>query len=176
MAGYLKDYGVEDERRSKFIKRLVLSIVAILVISGAVHLAFRSFTAKRKVQLFLENLNKKDYRAAYELWGCTKDSPCKDYTFDKFMEDWGPKSPYGDTSQARLASINARTCNPGAIATLKTIAAHALGEKGCNCGTGVIHQLSLAKGENVAIWYDSKEKALGFSPFPVCVPSPRAFQ
>ncbi len=40
----------------------------------------------------MSRLQAHDYQGAYRLWGCSDAHPCADYPFDKFMEDWGPKS------------------------------------------------------------------------------------
>lgn len=176
MSDFLSGYGVEQERRERVIKRVVLALVIVLVAGGGAYLALRTYPARKQVNQFLECLRRQDYQSAYRMWGCTETSPCRDYTFEKFMEDWGPKSPHANAQAARIRSMNARSCGPGVLYTLGTIAAHALGERGCDCGTGVIHTVTFPGGEEVALWYERKDKTLGFAPWPACLPKLKAWQ
>src|SRR5690242_8049896 len=102
MAGYLEDYGVEEARRGRLIKRIVISVVVLAVVGGIAHFSLRSYSAKRQVDNFLLALRNKDYQTAYRMWGCTENSPCRDYTFDKFMEDWGPKGQHPEAGSAEI--------------------------------------------------------------------------
>jgi len=176
MSDFLSGYGVEQERRERLIKRAVLAVVTLLVLGGATHLALRTYSARRHVNQFLEHLRRQDYQSAYRMWGCTETSPCRDYTFQKFMEDWGPNSPHANAQAARIRNMSARSCGPGVLYTLGTLAAHALGERGCDCGTGVIHTVTFPGGEEVALWYERKDQTLGFAPWPACLPKLKAWQ
>ncbi len=176
MGSYLEGYGAEQARRGRLVRRLALAGLVFVVTAGTVHLARRCRPAQRQVNLFLENLRKQDYQAAYRQWGCTEASPCRDYTFQMFLDDWGPKSVRANAAAAQIKKIKARTCRPGVVHTLAAMAAHGLGERGCDCGSGVILTVSFPKDEEVALWYERKDRTIGFSPFPVCVPQPRPFQ
>lgn len=152
MAGFLEGYGVADARRSRRFWRLVMAggLLAALGLTG--YFLFRSWPAKRKVSEFLEHLRNKDYQAAYRLWGCAApDSPCRDYTFDKFMEDWGPNSTHADP--ATVSIVRTRYCGPGVIVTLRS-----------------------GSGPELPIWYERKDATIGFAPWPDCVPQPKAYQ
>lgn len=176
MSDFLAGYGVEEEKRERIVKAVLLAIVVLAVAGGSLYLALRTYPARRQVNQFLEYLRSGDYKQAYRLWGCTETSPCRDYTFEKFMEDWGPASPHANAKAARIRNMNPRACGPGVLYTLGTLAAHLLGERGCDCGSGVIHTLSFPGGEEVAIWYERKDKTLGFAPWPACLPQPKAWQ
>ncbi len=176
MSDFLAGYGVEEERRERLIKRALLVLLALLLGGGAFYLGFRTYPARRQVNQFLEYLKQKDYRSAYRLWGCTETSPCRDYTFEKFMEDWGPTSPHGQPEGARIRRMSWRACGPGFLYMLGTLAARAFGECGCDCGSGVIHTVAFPGGEEVALWYERKDKTLGFAPWPACLPPPKAWQ
>ncbi len=139
MAGYLEGYGVEDERRARIMRRIVVGGAAVVVIALVLYFSLRTYPAKREVREFLEDLRKHDYQAAYRLWGCAQ--PCRDYPFDSFMEDWGPKSAFGDPSAARI-------------------------EKARYCRTGVTI-VTLATGQNKPVWlvYQRSDKTLGSAPW-----------
>jgi|YNPBryBLVA2012_1023415.scaffolds.fasta_scaffold00033_5 hypothetical protein len=176
MSDFLTGYGVEEERRERLIKRVALALLIVLAVGGGLYLALRTYPARRQVNQFLDYLRRQDYQGAYRMWGCTETSPCRDYSFEKFLEDWGPKSAHADARAARIRGMSARSCGPGVLYTLGSLAAHALGEKGCDCGSGVIHTVAFPGGEEVALWYDRKEKALGFAPWPACLPQLKAWQ
>lgn len=176
MSDFLSGYGVEEERRERILRVVVLLVVAVAVVGGILYLALRTYPARRQVLEFLSALERQDYQAAYRMWGCTEATPCRDYPFEKFLEDWGPGSPHANVKAARLVNINPRTCGPGVLYTLGAIAAHLLGERGCDCGSGVIHRLEFPGGEEVSLWYERKDKALGFAPWPACLPQPKAWQ
>jgi len=177
MAEFLEGYGVADARRARIFWRLVIAGAVVAALGLTLYFVFRTWPAKRQVNQFVELLRKKDYQGAYRLWGCAApDSPCRDYTFEKFLEDWGPKGPYADAAGAQVKSIPARTCHPDFWETLKNLAAHAVGERGCDCGPGVIHALSFPNGEEVRLRYERKDSTLGTAPWPVCKAQPKAYE
>jgi hypothetical protein len=176
MSDFLSGYGVEEERRERLIRWIVLTLVVAVAVGGSLHLALRTHAARRQVKQFLETLQRGDYQNAYRMWGCTETTPCRDYSFEKFLEDWGPQSPHADARAARIVNINPRTCGPGVLYTLGAIAAHLLGERGCDCGSGVIHRIEFPGGEEVSLWYERKDGTLGFAPWPACLPQPKAWQ
>lgn len=145
MAGYLEGYGAGAERRLKMIRWTVISVVVVLVIGTALYFRFRDWAEEKQTKQFLADLQAKDYKSAYALWGCTEAHPCKQYAFEKFMEDWGPKSPHANVEQAKLA-------------------------KSKSCAKGVIQFLEFPGQEEVQLWVERKDQTLGFAPWPVCNP------
>src|SRR5260370_17191197 len=102
MAGYLEQYGAGEERRGKIIKILAISLIAVVVIGGALYFNFHNFREERQVKQFLSLLGARDYKGAYALFGCTDATPCRYYPFDKFMEDWGPNSGPPRVAEPRI--------------------------------------------------------------------------
>jgi hypothetical protein len=144
MADFLSGYGEGVERRSKIVWRSIAAVALVLVVAAALYFTFRGHRHKQRVETFLELLGRQDFQAAYQLWGCTAAAPCRDYSFDRFMEDWGPKSP--------------RSIQPAGIKKTKY------------CGQGLIAILDTKKGEEALLWVDSKDMTMGFAPWPVCNP------
>ena len=146
---YLEAYGVREARRQRKI-RLLLTLAGtaflILLISGIVWFVyFRNRAEKSQIQAFLERLRSGDYQSAYSLWGCTQATPCPHYPFDKFMEDWGPKSPQADIAQAKLTTTK-------------------------SCDTGIIQFIQFADKHEVQLWVERKDRTIGFAPWPICNP------
>ena len=145
MSGYLEHYGAGDEKREKRRRNIVLSVLGLLVVSGALYLAFRNYREEKQLTIFFDLLKQQNYKAAYEMWGCTDKNPCRDYAFERFQEDWGPKSKH---------------TNLGAMKTVKTK----------SCSSGIIQIVDFGGGDEVNLWVNRKDRVIGFSPWPVCNP------
>lgn len=100
MGSYLQQYGAGDERRIRIIKMIVLAAAIAIILAIGAYLFFRNYPEKQVVKRFLGEINKHQYDAAYRDWGCTPEHPCRDYDFNRFMQDWGPKvsSPWSIAS------------------------------------------------------------------------------
>lgn len=151
MASFLDQYGVEEERRARILKRIAVAVLVLALGGGAAYWRFRDYREERQVKRFLELLRHQNYQAAYELWGCTAEHPCREYSFEKFLEDWGPKAPHGDIAAARLAGKR-------------------------SCEGGIIQTLRFGPNDEVWLWVDRANRNLGYAPWPVCnprIPIPR---
>ncbi len=157
MAGYLAHYGEGQEQREKRIRRWVIAGLIVGGVLGLYLLTFKTpileryirvvqmlknHAAEKRVELFLDLLGKRDYKAAYALWGCTDEKPCRDYPFQNFMEDWGPKS--SQSAGETFHTTRSRACGSGVILTV-------------NSGT-----------REEKLWAERDGLTLGFSPYPGC--------
>jgi hypothetical protein len=97
---YLTNYGVVDARREKRFWRIVVSVVGSVLLGAFLWFYFRTFNDERAVKDFFALLAKKDYQAAYAKFGCAP--ACREYRFERFLEDWGDKSPYADVSKVKI--------------------------------------------------------------------------
>ena len=147
MPGYLDQYGVGDEKREKLTKIVVLTALAVLVVGGVSFFFLKNYRQESRVKSFFQLLEKHDYKAAYALWGCTEATPCKEYVFNAFMQDWGPQSDHADVTSARIA-------------------------KSRSCGSGVIITVGYDnnKGKEDKLWVERDNLVIGFSPWPGCPP------
>ncbi len=143
MVGYLDNYGVAEVRRAKQIKQLAIILVCALVAGLAGYLFFHNRPEKRIVRDFLQDLRSGKYQEAYRSWGCTPSTPCRDYTFDKFMEDWGPKGQYADSKAGHVTVVD-------------------------SCGEGVVTTLEFPNVQPFGLYVDRKTKVLSFAPWPRC--------
>jgi hypothetical protein len=142
MPGYLDNYGAGEERRIKIIKTIVISVVSVVVLGGILFFVFRNFREERQVKQFLALLNARDYKGAYALFGCTDAKPCRAYSFEKFMEDWGPSSGHN--------LVNARVTGSR------------------SCGSGVILTVDYGQNQQEKLWVERKNMVVGFPPFQGC--------
>jgi hypothetical protein len=90
VGSYLQSYGAGEERRNRTIKWLIISVIAVLLLAWFSYLFLHDYFETKTVKSFLAEVNSKDYQAAYRDWGCTEATPCPNYDFKRFLEDWGP--------------------------------------------------------------------------------------
>ncbi len=145
MAGYLDNYGVVDAKREKIRKKIVYTVLGLLVASTALYFTFRNYREEKQLSIFYDLLRQQKYQAAYEMWGCTDKTPCRDYSFTRFQEDWGPKSKHAD------------------LATMKVV-------KTKSCDSGIIQIVTFGGKDDVNLWVERKDRLIGFAPWPVCNP------
>lgn len=143
MAGYLDGYGVSDARKERRLKRIVIIALAVVILAVAGYFTFRNWSQERQFKKFLTMLEQKKYQDAYAMWGCTPETPCKYYPAEKFLEDWGPSSPYS---------------NPESIRTLHEDV----------CGTGVVFNIEAPKTESIGLYVDRSTGEVSFAPWPRC--------
>ena len=108
MGSYLDTYGVQEARRGRLIKRIVYSALGLVVASLAGWFFLRNYAEESRVRDFVVLLEKKDYKAAHALWGCTEAAPCRDYGYTRFVEDWGPTA-------GAVARVKVKSCDGGII-------------------------------------------------------------
>ena len=141
--GYLDEYGAGDEMRERRVKHLILAGLGLLLLVFVAFLVFHNRAEKALVEQFGALLVKKDHKAAYQLWGCSDDKPCREYPFQRFMEDWGPGSPHGEITSYRVVRAGA-------------------------CGSGVIVTLEVGGKRWEKLWVERSDNTIGFSPWPRC--------
>ena len=145
MAGYLDTYGESEAKREKIIKVVGISAAILIIASGSLYFFMRDFQEKQKLNSFRELILKKDYKAAYPMWGCTNSTPCSQYSFERFLRDWGPDSPVGKGSKVSVLRTN-------------------------SCTATVIQVWNIGAKEEVNLVVNRKDKVIGFAPWPVCDP------
>ena len=146
MSGYLEAYGAAEEKRAhkvKLLKIISISLLSALIIGLILYGIFKNFSEEQRLKSFIALLQHKDYQGAYRLWGCTETTPCPNYTFDKFMEDWGPRSDHADHSSASIGLSQ-------------------------SCGTGVILRIDYKNADPMAVWVERESKIISFAPWPEC--------
>ncbi|MCS6953528.1 MAG: hypothetical protein RMK57_02900 [Bryobacterales bacterium] len=147
MPGYLESYGAEEERRERILKRIALALLAALLLGGVAYVLFRNYREVKQAERFFELLRQQDYQAAYRMWGCTEPSApaCRDYPFEAFLEDWGPKGRHSNVSGVEFKRVR-------------------------GCRDGVIITVGFPKGEEELLWVQRGDRVIGFAPWPVCNP------
>jgi len=151
MSSYLEAYGASEElraRRIRWIKTTSIVVVCVLIVGLTLYGLLKNRSEEQQAKLFAQLLSQNDYSGAYRLWGCTDNTPCPNYPFGKFMDDWGPKSPHADESAAEIGL--SQSCGSG-------------------MGSGVVIRLDYKGSEQpVTLWVDSSTKVISFAPWEEC--------
>ena len=92
MGSYLQSYGVGEESRNRTIKWVIIGVITALLLGWLSYLFLHDYFETRTVKHFLAEVNSKQYQQAYRDWGCTDSTPCPNYDFKRFLDDWGPNS------------------------------------------------------------------------------------
>lgn len=104
MGSYLQHYGAGEEHRNRTIRNIILSVIGALIAVWILYLVFHNFSEKQTVKRFLAQVNSHNYPQAYADWGCTTSSPCTNYDYKRFLQDWGPEKKVG--SPWKIASVD----------------------------------------------------------------------
>ncbi len=102
MGSYLQHYGAGEERRNRNIRNIILGVIGLVLLLIALYFIFRDYSEKQTVKRFIAELNSHQFPRAYADWGCTVSAPCRNYDYQRFLQDWGPEkqisSPWKVTS------------------------------------------------------------------------------
>ncbi|MFN7925105.1 MAG: hypothetical protein U0Q16_33720 [Bryobacteraceae bacterium] len=142
MSSYLEGYGAGEERRSRLLKRLAVAVLAGLVIAFAAWYFLRDYREKQRADEFLTLVRAGQLENAYKLWGCTEQSPCRDYPYQKFLDDWGAKGGH-DPAKMNVSSMQ-------------------------HCRSGIIKTVSWGSGDNIPLWVNRGDLSLSIAPWPRC--------
>ena len=142
--GYLDDYAASEaqrERRERQRKQAFRALVIVVVVAGLLYYWFKNYREEDRVKQFLATLERGDYPAAYAFWGCRVESPCANYDYKSFLEDWGsdPPSKIGKLRSYRLGASH-------------------------ESGSGVIIAVAVNDRPAIKLWVEKKDGMVGFAP------------
>jgi hypothetical protein len=147
MSSYLEAYGAAEQHRARVIglmKKCSIVLAGVLAAGLILYAIFKNHAEERQAKTFLVLLGAHNYSLAYTMWGCTEAHPCPQYTFPKFLEDWGPKS--GHAGDPAAASIGLSQ----------------------SCGSGVVIRLDYKGAESESLWVERDTGTISFAPWPEC--------
>ena len=141
MASYMQGYGVEEAKRNRVIRLIILGAIAGAVVSIITYFIAHNYAEKQLVKTFLAQVNAHDYKAAYATWNCTSSGTCDNYNYNRFLNDWGPE---------KKISSPWRIVNDDSCKTFLTVNVTAEGSE--------LQSLAVERGEH----------GIGFAPAPEC--------
>ena len=140
--GYLDAYAEHEARHERFtstIQRILRVGLVVIVVAGSLYAWFKNYKEEKRVEGFLAELQRGDYPRAYSFWGCSVEKPCSNYSYQDFIEDWGPKSKIGKVNSYRVGRSRER-------------------------GTGVIVAVQVNNQQPLGLWVEKKDGVVGFAP------------
>jgi hypothetical protein len=142
MAGYLEGYGAGEAQRERKLFLWIGSILGVALLGTILYFSFRDYKHEQTMKNFLDAVRKQDYKTAYAFWGCSEAAPCRDYSFTKFSEDWGPTGTNAKYVSSSLSDTE-------------------------RCGTGYIGALGTSPNQ-IFLWVERATGVLGYSPWNGC--------
>ena len=136
---YLDEYGASDIRRERFFRTIVALFLIAIALGLIYYVFFRTWAEERQASLFLSELQEARFEQAYEYWGCSLTEPCRFYSYEKFLADWGPDSELG------------------AVESFKIVRSY-------DQKTGVIIQIAVNGKPQPNLWVEKDSKHVGFFP------------
>lgn len=141
--------GDGEDPQSKKRRYVLTGTFFVFAVAATLWYFLRFQPEKNTVRLFMENVERSDFKAAYALW---KPADPKTYTYEEFVSDWGPQGYYGPVRSFRIS----------AAAQVKRTA------------SGVIVAVELcpetpfrndpARNKEVTIWVERRDQSLSFPP------------
>ena len=99
---YLDGYASKGVLADSLVKIVLVAVAAAAVLGPAYYVFFRNWREELQARRFLNLVMAGDYEDAYAMWGCSVDAPCRYYPFEEFLEDWGPRAPFGAVREFSL--------------------------------------------------------------------------
>jgi len=140
-----------EEPKSKLRRYLITALALLLLLAAAVWYVLRFHTEKKTVASFFEALVRGDTAAAYRLW-----NPHGSYTYQDFLEDWGPSSYYGPVRSYRIVTAQQKSGASGVVVVVEISPDSPFPQQS--------EADRLLRTKEVKIWVERKDQSLSFAP------------
>ena len=140
-----------EEPRSKLRRYLVSGLALVLLLSLGGWYVFRFHGEKQAVGRFLDALVAGDTQRAYQVW-----KPQASYSYQDFLEDWGPAGYYGPVKSYRIETAQKPRDASGVIVVVELSPYHPFPADN--------DAAKNRRTKEVRIWVEHKDKSLGFPP------------
>lgn len=100
----------EEHPPSKLKRRLIMVAVFLVLGSAGLWWLLRYHTEKVTVHHFLSAVVAGDMQRAYQIW-----KPAPSYSFQDFLDDWGPNGYYGPVKSFNVKDTERPKSAPGVI-------------------------------------------------------------
>lgn len=147
MPGYLDQYGAGEDRRNRIVALIAAGGAVAIVLGALLFFLFQHHHQEAQVKQFLAAIRAKDFQTAYRIWGCTEQRPCRHYTIESLMEDWGGPGtkPEWMPDPKVLGITDSQACNEAVL----------------------IH-VAVNQTRTETLWLQTNEDGIGFAPYPNC--------
>lgn len=104
----LFDTPQEEQRESKIRRYVIMAVVFIALVAGASWYLLRYYQEKDTVRHFLNEVAAGNMQEAYKIW-----KPSPSYSFNDFLQDWGPNGYYGPVRSYHIERTTRRSDSNG---------------------------------------------------------------
>lgn len=143
--------GSSEEPQSKIRRYLITGVVLALLLGAGVRYVLRYHAEKKTVARFLDTVVRGDLQAAYRIW-----QPKPTYTFQDFLEDWGPQGFYGPVQSYRIAAAQRPRGGSGVIVVVELSPLRTFPAEQDDEGNRQMKE--------VRIWVEGRDQSLSFPP------------
>ena len=144
-----------DEHPPARIRRYIITGVAALVLAFLFLWYWpgnlRFYKERNTVGHFMNEVAAGDFQAAYRTW-----KPSRTYSFNDFMEDWGPKGYYGPVKSFRLESTEGVRNSPSAAVQVAVSPYQPFPDDN--------DEVKQNKIQRIALWVDPADQSISFAP------------
>ncbi len=102
-----------ESRRGKYIKYGIIIVVGVTALSISLWLVFRFHSEESTAATFMSEVVAGHYQQAYDMWSKTAS-----YSYQDFLQDWGPKGYYGPVHSFQVNGAKELQGASGVIVTV----------------------------------------------------------
>lgn len=139
-----------EEPRSKLRRYVITGLVLVLLLALGVWYLVRFYPEKKAVGRFLDALVAGETERAYKIW-----NPQASYSYQDFLDDWGPQGYYGPVKSYRIETAQSPRDASGVIVVVELSPFQPF--PGGN-------DPASRRTREVRLWVERKDKSLGFPP------------
>ena len=140
-----------EEPRSKLRRYVVTGLALALLLSAGVWYLFRFHSEKLTVERFLDALAAGETQRAHQIW-----KPQSGYSYQDFLEDWGPSGYYGPVKSYRIETAQ----KPGGASGVIVVVEISPYQPFPPDKDSAKHR----RTREVRIWVERRDKSLSFPP------------
>ena len=141
----------EEEPRSKLFRWAITGVVLALLVALAISYLVRFHTEKETVGRFLQALASGDTQQAYRLW-----KPQPSYTYNDFLQDWGPSGFYGPVKSFRIVTAQQERGASGVVVVAEVSPEpHFPGDENSEASR---------RTKEIKIWVERSDQSMSFPP------------
>ena len=146
----LLDASVEQPP-SKLKRRLIMVAVFIVLGGGGLWYLLRYHTEKATVHHFLNAVVAGNMQQAYQIW-----KPAPSYSFQDFLQDWGPDGYYGPVKSFNLKDTDRLKGSNGVVIIVEVSPYQPFPDKD--------DAIKQSKTKEVRLWVEFKDQSISFPP------------
>lgn len=143
---------VEQKPPSKVRRYLVTALVLLILLGGTLWWMLRFHSEKVTVLHFMNAVIAGNLQQGYQIW-----KPSQSYSFNDFVEDWGPAGYYGPVKSFHLDKTEHHPGASGVEIKLELSPFQPFPD-----GNDIVKQ---SKTKEVTLWVEFKDQSISYPPY-----------